>query len=80
MYNYMLPQSNVNSHQEKLEKYLFDTVDVNVNFMNNMIDSFDKFSGHTFTTYSSRVKNLVGSTVENAKEVIRTGTIKYPQG
>lgn len=74
----MLPQANVNHQQEKLENYLFDTLDTNVVYMKHMMDSLDKFSGHTFTTYYNRFKNIVDYSVENAKEVIRHGKYKCP--
>jgi hypothetical protein len=74
----MLPQTNVNHQQEKLENYLFDTLDTNKVFFNHLVDSLDKFTGHTFTTYSSRIKNSLEYNIENAKEIIRTGKHKCP--
>lgn len=74
----MLAQAQVNSQQEKLENYLFDTIDTNVLYFNNLVDSVDKFSGKIFTTYYSRVKNFVECNTENAKEVVRTGKFKFP--
>jgi hypothetical protein len=76
MYNYMLPQANVNTQQEKIENYLFDTMDVNVGYFKHILDSFDKFSGQIFNTYTSRTKNFVDYSVKNAKEVIRTGQLQ----
>lgn len=76
MYNYMLPQANVNANQEKIENYVFDLMDSNYNLFKHFIDNFDKVSGHTFTTYSSKVKNITEYNIENAKEVIRTGKFK----
>ena len=78
MYNHMLPQANVNYQQEKLENYLFDTMDTNVLYFNTLMDSMDKFSGNVFTTYYNRIKNVVGYNAENAKEIVRTGKFKCP--
>jgi hypothetical protein len=78
MYNHMLPQANVNYHQEKLENYLFDAMDLNVNYFNVLSESLDKFSNRVYTTYFNRAKNFIEYNVENAKEVIRTGNIKCP--
>ena len=72
----MSPQATVNYVDEKLQNYAFDLLSVNVNFFLSNLESFDKFSGHTFTTYTSRTKNLVNGCVEHAKEVARTGNIK----
>jgi len=76
MYNHMLPQANVNYHQEKLENYLFDSVDLNVNYLNTLLDTADKFSSKVYTTYFNRVKNFVEFNVENTKQFIRTGKIE----
>lgn len=76
MFNYMYPQATVNNNQDKIESYVFDMMDTNLNYFNHLLDSADTVSGKMFTTYFHRTKNFLGSTVENAKEVIRTGTIQ----
>ena len=76
MFNYMFPQATVNNNQEKMENYVFGTMDINKTYFNHIADSLDGLSGRIFTTYFSRAKTLVESSVENAKEVVRTGHIK----
>ena len=68
-------QAGFNQQQERIENYIFDTMDTHVVYLNNMIDSLDKFSGKTFTTYYSKIKNFVEYSVENGKEIIRTGKL-----
>lgn len=72
----MFPQASVNNNQQKIEDFVFDTMEVNRKYFNHMADSLDGLSGRIFTTYFSRAKNLVESSVENAKEVVRTGNIQ----
>jgi hypothetical protein len=78
MFNNMLPPVNFSEHQSKIENYFFDTIDVNVRYYKQVLDSFDKCSGYAFNTYTSRTKNFIDYNVKNAKEVIRTGHLEHP--
>jgi hypothetical protein len=46
-------------------------------FQISNIKAFDNFTNHIFDIYSSRTISVLKESTENAKEIVKTGKIKY---
>lgn len=77
MFNFFNPQSVVTQMDAKAKAYAESVLDTIEAFQVSNIKSFDTFTNSTFTIYSDRIISAVKEVNENAKEIVKTGKLKY---
>ena len=77
MFNFFNPQSVVTQMDAKAKEYAESVLDTIEAFQVSNIKSFDTFTNSTFTIYSDRIISAVKEVNENAKEIVKTGKLKF---
>ena len=77
MFNMFNPQSMVSQFDAKAKTYAESVLDTFEAFQISNIKSFDNFTNHIFDIYSSKLVNTVKEVNENAKEIVKTGKLKF---
>ena len=67
----------VSQFDAKAKAYAESVLDTFEAFQISNIKSFDTFTNSTFTTYTSNIVENVKEVNENAKEIVKTGKLKY---
>jgi len=70
------PQSMVSQFDAKIKSYAESVLNTIEAFQVSNIKSFDQLTNSTFTTYTSKVIDIVKECSENAKEIVKTGKLK----
>jgi len=76
MFNMFNPQSMVSQFDAKIKSYAESVLNTIEAFQVSNIKSFDQLTNSTFTTYTSKVIDIVKECSENAKEIVKTGKLK----
>lgn len=77
MFNMFNPQSMVSQFDAKTKAYAESVLDTVEAFQVSNIKAFDNFTNSTFTTYTAKAIETVKECSENAKEIVKTGKLKY---
>jgi len=77
MFNMFNPQSMVSQFDAKAKAYAESVLDTIEAFHVSNIKSFDTFTNSTFTTYTAKAIENIKECSENAKEIVKTGKLKY---
>jgi hypothetical protein len=78
MFNFFNPQSMVDQFDAKTKTYVQSVLDTIEAFQVSNIKSFDQLTNSTFTTYTSKAIDTVKEANVNAKEIVKTGKITFP--